>query len=111
RSDERLTLTGTHLGDAALVEGDAADHLYIEVPHPGHAARCLANRSESLGKNFVQDLLLGFAATLLQFLVSITSDVMRGRGLRNVLYLTLRTLLELSKPSPDHLLKLRRLCL
>ena len=63
--DERLTFTRSHLGDAALVQGDAADHLHVKVPHAGDAARRLANGRESLGQELVQDLLLGLAPLVL----------------------------------------------
>ncbi len=36
--DERFTFTRSHLGDAALVQGDAADHLHVEMAHAGDAS-------------------------------------------------------------------------
>ena len=35
RGYKRFTFTRTHLGDTALVQGDAADHLHVKVPHAG----------------------------------------------------------------------------
>ena len=32
--DERLSLTGLHLGDATLVKNDSADHLHVVVALP-----------------------------------------------------------------------------
>src|SRR3712207_8465754 len=44
RAGERLALAGAHLGDRAVVQDHAADHLHVEVPH---AHRALAGlRSE-----------------------------------------------------------------
>ena len=49
RGDEGLALAGLHLGDAALVQHDAADELHVVVPHVQHAAPGLAHDGEGLG--------------------------------------------------------------
>ena len=56
RRDERLALAGTHLGDAPLVEADAADQLYVKMPHAEHAARGLTHDSEGLGEDLLHRL-------------------------------------------------------
>ena len=56
RRDERLALAGTHLGDAPLVEADAADQLYVKMPHAEHAARGLTHDRERLGEDLLHRL-------------------------------------------------------
>ena len=56
RRDERLALAGTHLGDAPLVEADAADQLYVKMPHAEHAARGLTHDGERLGEDLLHRL-------------------------------------------------------
>ena len=71
RRHERLALTGRHFRDAALVEGDAADQLHVEVHHvPGQflvahrdgaadePAGGVLHRSEGLGQDLVEGLAL-----------------------------------------------------
>ena len=53
---QRLTFTGLHLGDAALVQDDAADELHGVGAHAQHAVRCLADGGKCLGQNVVQRL-------------------------------------------------------
>ena len=55
---EGLALTGLHLGDAALVQDDAALHLHREQPdgeHPGHG---LPAGGKGVGEDIVQGLAL-----------------------------------------------------
>jgi hypothetical protein len=71
RGDEGLALAGRHLGDAALVQGDAANELDVEVDHvPGqlvvahddlaadHAAGGVFDGGEGLGQDGVEFLAL-----------------------------------------------------
>ena len=53
RRDERLALAGTHLGDAPLVEADAADQLDVKMPHAEHAARAFAHDCERLWEDLL----------------------------------------------------------
>ena len=62
RRDEGFTFTRTHLSDTALVQGDTADHLNVEVPHSGHSPRTFADGRKSLGQDLVQDLLFSLTA-------------------------------------------------
>ena len=64
-SHQRLTFTGLHLGDAALMEDDAADELHRVGAHAQHAVGCLADGGKSLGENVVQRLAV--LETLLKF--------------------------------------------
>ena len=57
--DQRLTFTGLHLGDLALVEHDAADELHVEVPHVQYAPAAFADDGESLGQNLIERGLQG----------------------------------------------------
>ncbi len=59
RGDQRLALTGAHLGDLAAMEDDAADHLDVEMAHAEHADRSLAHRGEGLGEDLVERLARG----------------------------------------------------
>src|SRR5206468_368415 len=54
RGGERLALPGLHLGDAALVQGDGADDLNVEVALADGAPRGLADARERLRKDVVQ---------------------------------------------------------
>ena len=86
RGDEGLALARGHLGDAALVQRDAADQLDVEVHHvprqlvvadddlaADHAAGGILHRRESLGQDLVERLaglearaeLVGLGAELL----------------------------------------------
>ena len=66
RRDERLAFAGLHLGDAPLVEHDAADQLDVEVAHPEGAFRRLADHRERLRQQIVERLAsLGLAQLLL----------------------------------------------
>ncbi len=56
RRDERLALTGLHLGDVAEVQGRATHELHVEVALPERAARRLAYRGERLGEDVVEGL-------------------------------------------------------
>jgi hypothetical protein len=49
--DERFALARFHFGDLALVEGDSAKYLDIEMPHVKRAAANFANRREGFGQN------------------------------------------------------------
>ena len=54
--DERLALTGLHLGDVALVEDDAAHQLDVEQPLPRFALARLAHGRERLVEELVDRL-------------------------------------------------------
>ena len=56
--DQGFAFTGLHLGNAPLVEHDAADDLDREGLHPQHAPGRLARRGERVRKNVVQGLAL-----------------------------------------------------
>ena len=60
-----LALAGLHLGDAALVEDDAADELHPVGLHAQHAPGRLPAGGEGLGQDVVQTLAIGDA--LLEF--------------------------------------------
>src|SRR5581483_3230695 len=63
--DQRLALTGLHLGDLSVVEDDAADELDVEVAKPDRAARSLAADRESLDQQLVDVVpVLGLLAKL-----------------------------------------------
>ena len=57
--DEGLAFAGLHLGDFALVEDHAANHLDIEVAHADNAAAGFADDSEGFGEEFVEDGFFG----------------------------------------------------
>ncbi len=54
--DQRLALTGLHLGDLALVEDEASDQLDVEVPEADRAPACLATQGERLDEELVRVL-------------------------------------------------------
>ena len=54
--DERLALTGLHLGDVALVQDDPAHHLDVEHPLLRLAPARLAHGGEGLEEEFVERL-------------------------------------------------------
>ena len=54
--DERLALAGLHLGDVAVVEDDAAQHLDVEGPHAERALGRLAGDGERLEQQVVEQL-------------------------------------------------------
>ncbi len=56
RRHERLAFAGAHLGDAAVVEGQATDELHVEVPHPERALRGLAHHAECFRRHVVERL-------------------------------------------------------
>ena len=51
-----LTLTGTHLGDAAFMQRDTTDQLDVEMAHPHYAATGFATNSECFWQKIVQRL-------------------------------------------------------
>ncbi len=59
RGDERLALTGLHLGDVAEVERRATHELDVEVPLAEDTLGRLAHRSEGLGHEVVEALAVG----------------------------------------------------
>jgi hypothetical protein len=69
RGDERLALTGLHLGDVAEVEGGAAHQLHVEVAHAEGPLRRLAHGRERLGQQVVEGLAAGVALAQLDGLV------------------------------------------
>ena len=54
RRDQRLALTGLHLGDLASVQHDPADELNVEVAHREDPPAGLANRRKCIGQQIVQ---------------------------------------------------------
>src|SRR5262249_46306967 len=52
---------GAHLGDAAVVEREAADELNVEVPHLERALRGFADHGKGFGREIVQRLAPGQA--------------------------------------------------
>ena len=56
--DERLALTGLHLGDVALVEGDAAHQLDVEEANPDRALEGLPDGREGLEEQLLERLAL-----------------------------------------------------
>jgi len=59
--DQRLAFTGPHLGDAAVVQHHAADHLDVEMPLAQDALGGLAHDGEGLFENLVEGLAGGQA--------------------------------------------------
>jgi len=57
--DERLALTGLHLGDVAHVQRRATHDLDVEGPQAQHPPGRLADRGERLGQQVVQRLAVG----------------------------------------------------
>ena len=74
RGDEGLAFAGLHLGDFALVEGHAADHLDVEVAHADGAAAGFADDGEGFGEELVEDGFFG-SDTLL-----VVGDAFEGGG-------------------------------
>jgi hypothetical protein len=58
-SHQRLTLAGLHLGDVALVQGDAPHQLNVEVPLADRAQGGFANGGERLRQQMVEALAVG----------------------------------------------------
>ena len=56
RGHERLALAGLHLGDVAVVEHDAAQHLHVEGAHAERALGALAGDGEGLVEQVVEQL-------------------------------------------------------
>ncbi len=54
RGDERLSLTGLHLGDVAFVQDDAAHHLHVEHPLLRLAPARLPNGSKRLEEELLE---------------------------------------------------------
>ena len=54
---QSFTFTGAHLGNSALMQGETADHLHIEMTHSHDATSGLSNH----GKGFREQLIKGFA--------------------------------------------------
>ena len=85
RCNQRLAFTGFHFRDAALMQGDAADQLHVEMAHLEGALARLAPYGECLGQKGVQalpvfDTLLEFGGFELEFFVG----EVRNRGLQFV---------------------------
>ena len=53
---QRFAFTGAHLGDASLMQDDAADDLHGEVTHAQHPIRRLAAGGKRFRQNIVQRL-------------------------------------------------------
>jgi len=54
RCHQGLAFTGTHFGDAALVQNHAADQLHVERAHAEHTLRGLTRGRKSVGQNGVE---------------------------------------------------------
>ena len=54
RRDQRLSFTGFHLGDAALMQNDAADDLYLEMLHADTSPRRLTADRKRLRQKVIQ---------------------------------------------------------
>ena len=65
RGHQRLAFTGLHLGDAALMQHDAAHQLHRIGAHAQHAVRRLADGGKGLRQDVVQRFAIGEA--LLEF--------------------------------------------
>ena len=65
RPDQRLALTGLHLGDPALVQRHAANHLDIEMTHAEHALARLPDGGERFRQHGFVLLAIGQATTKL----------------------------------------------
>ena len=57
RGDQRLSFTGLHFGDLALVQHIPADELHIEVPHVQNALAGFADDGKGFGQKVVERLL------------------------------------------------------
>ena len=75
--NERFALAGLHLGDAALMEHDAADDLHAVRAHAEHAVCGLADSGECLGQELVKRLAGG--ETVLEFL-RLGAEILVGEG-------------------------------
>ena len=53
-----FALAGTHLGNFAAMQHNAAYHLYVEMTHTGNTLRCLADNSKGLRQNIIQSFAL-----------------------------------------------------
>lgn len=67
--DERLALSGLHLGDVAQVQGGAAHELHVEVAEAERPARGLADGGERLRQQVVEGLAVRVALAQLDGLV------------------------------------------
>ena len=65
RGDQRLAFAGSHFGDLAAVQDDAADQLDVEVAHVEDAAAGFAADGEGFDQQVVERLAIGDA--LLEF--------------------------------------------
>ena len=69
--DQRLTFTGLHFGNFALMQHHAADQLYVKVAHVEHTAAGFADDGEGFHQELVQDLVDGFGALVVELLEAI----------------------------------------
>ena len=76
---ERLTLAGAHLRDAATVQGETADQLDIEMPHPEGTTSGLTHHGEGLRRELVQGLPSGEPRPELS---GLGADRLVGQGLQ-----------------------------
>ena len=77
--DEGLAFAGLHLGDAALMQHDAADELHAKRLHAQHAPRGLARRGKRLRQQVVERLAVGVA--LLELVGLGAQLLVRERGI------------------------------
>ena len=54
RGDQRLAFAGSHFGDLAAVQDDAADQLHVEMTHVQEAAAGFAHHGEGFDQEVVQ---------------------------------------------------------
>src|SRR5258708_745100 len=55
--NQRLSFTGLHLGNVALMQNNATDKLDVEVPNHKNAATRLTNYGKGFRQNFVERFL------------------------------------------------------
>ena len=78
--DERLALTGLHLGDAALVEDRGAHQLDVEGAHPERPLERLADHREDLRHGLVEGRLDGLVLLLAARLAQLAAALEVGVG-------------------------------
>ena len=77
--DEGLALAGLHLGDAALMQHDAADELHPVGAQAQHPVRCLPDGGKGLGEHVVERLTVGVALTEL---IGLGAELLLGHLLK-----------------------------
>ena len=59
RGRQGFAFAGAHLGNFAVVQRHAAQHLHVEVPHLHDALAALADHGKGFREDFIQGLALG----------------------------------------------------